>query len=103
MKTHQEIDRRSLGLACAIVRKLESGDIEAGITRARQVNRRWCDLSPSLLHREWAAILAGSWPSIRQVLLDESERGIELRQNNPFCGILTPRERWDIMREFRSP
>jgi hypothetical protein len=45
------------------------------------------------------AILQGSWPEIRSVLLDESEEGKRLRQNSPFCGILTPVERWAIYRE----
>ena len=38
----------------------------------------------------------------RAVLLDESEEGQRLRQSSPFCGILTPRERWAIYREHRE-
>lgn len=99
MKTHQQIDRRSLRLADALARKLEAGDVQAGIERARTVNRRWRAQGASRLHDEWAEILAGDWISIRNALIDHSERGAQLRQNNPFCGILEPRERWAIYRE----
>jgi hypothetical protein len=102
VKTHQEIDRRSLYLAETVVRKLEAGNIQGGIERARMVNRRWREKSASRLHQEWAILLSGDWPSIRTALLDESERGADLRQNNPFCGILTPQERWKILREYQS-
>jgi hypothetical protein len=99
MNTHAQVDHRSLRLAWTIVGKLEAGDVQAGIDRARSVNHRWRAQAASRLHDDWAAILQGDWPSIRRVLLDESERGAQLRQNNPFCGILTPQERWAIVRE----
>jgi hypothetical protein len=35
-------------------------------------------------------------------LLDPSERGVQLRQNSPFCGILTAQERWAFYRK-RKP
>jgi len=72
------------------------------VRRAIETNRRWRARSSSRLHDRWADILALPWPSIRSALLDDSERGRELRQNNPFCGILTPQERWGIYREFRA-
>ncbi len=102
MQSHAAIDRRSLRLAQAISRKLEGGDIRGGLEHARAVNRRWRELTPSRLHDDWAAILAGEWPAIRQAMLDESARGAQLRQNSPFCGILSPRERWAVYRELKS-
>ena len=45
------------------------------------------------------AILERPWAEIRSILLDDSEEGRRLRQNDPFCGVLTPAERWDIYRE----
>jgi len=36
---------------------------------------------------------------VRAVLLDESDEGQRLRQSDPFCGVLTPRERWEIYRQ----
>lgn len=102
MKDHACIDRRSLALAQAIVRKLDAGDVDRGLEKAREVNRRWRAIAPSALHDEWMVIMQGDWSDIKATLLDETERGCRLRQNNPFCGILTNRERWDIFREFRQ-
>ncbi|HMP90670.1 MAG TPA: hypothetical protein PJ991_10735 [Kiritimatiellia bacterium] len=102
MKDHASIDRRGLDLAKAIIEKLEAGDLEAGLARAREVNQRWYKLNPAPLHKEWAEILHSDWSRIKAVLLDESEHGRNLRQNNPFCGILTPRERWAVFREHRQ-
>ncbi len=99
MKTHEHIDLRGLRLAEAIVKKIEEGDIHFGIEKARSVNSRWRDMSSSRLNNDWAEILKKDWSSIRSVLLDTSQRGIQLRQNNPFCGILTPKERWSIMKQ----
>jgi hypothetical protein len=52
--------------------------------------------------REWVVILQRSWPEIRTILLNDSAEGTRLRQNDPFCGILTPVERWKIYREAAS-
>jgi hypothetical protein len=102
MKTHQQIDQRSLRLARAVVEKLEDGDPRTGVALAQENNRRWNAQNPSRLHEDWTAILSGKWENIREILLDKSERGAQLRQNNPFCGILTPQERWKIYREFNQ-
>ncbi len=101
MNDHATIDRRGLALARAIVEKLEAGDLQAGLAKARAVNRRWYERDATELHRAWHDVLQKDWASIKEVLLDTSERGCELRQNSPFCGILTPHERWAIFREYR--
>jgi len=44
-------------------------------------------------------ILQRPWPEIRSIRLDDSEEGTRLRQSDPFCGILTAAERWEIYRE----
>jgi hypothetical protein len=101
IKSHSSIDERGLRLAMAIVEKLEQNGIADGLQKARKVNAHWRAMSSSTLHDEWANILRGSWDTVRQALLDESETGDELRQNNPFCGILSNQERWAIFEEFR--
>ncbi|HPC57429.1 MAG TPA: hypothetical protein PK689_00365 [Kiritimatiellia bacterium] len=102
MKTHGKIDRRSLQMARAIAEKLESGSVQAGLEKARAVNRRWRRRMPTRFHEDWAEILQQGWPVIRAALLDPSERGVQLRQNSPFCGILTAQERWAFYRK-RKP
>ncbi len=38
----------------------------------------------------------------RRVLLDESQEGRRLRQNDLFTDILTPQERWAIYEDFSN-
>jgi hypothetical protein len=52
--------------------------------------------------REWSAILQRPWPEVRAILLDESEEWQRPRQTDPFCGILTPQERWAIYGQAAS-
>ncbi|MBI4556070.1 MAG: hypothetical protein HY706_00675 [Candidatus Hydrogenedentes bacterium] len=100
MRTHQRIDERSLALARAIVAKIDNDPERAGLRRARENGARWFRENPMPALAEWQAILQRDWDEVRQVLLDPSEDGRRLRQSNPFCGVLEPRERWDIYRRF---
>jgi hypothetical protein len=98
VKTHQDIDERSLTMARRIVEKIDVDPDRAGLDRARGVCERWVQMG-NVPAREWKSILERPWAEIREILLDESEEGRRLRQNDPFCGILTPEERWEIYRE----
>jgi hypothetical protein len=102
MRTHQEIDERSLRLAAAVVARIEADPERRGLVRARAVCRRWLQREPLPVYREWLAVLQRPWPEVRRVLCDRSEQGRRLRQSDPFCGVLTPQERWAIYREFRG-
>jgi hypothetical protein len=98
VKTHEGIDRRSLTMVRRIVEKIDDDPAREGLDRARRVCARWMAMG-NVPAREWVAILQRPWEEIRTILLDESEEGKRLRQNDPFCGILTPTERWEIYRE----
>lgn len=100
MKTHQEIDLRSLALARAVVAAIDRDPSRTGLERARRTCARWAAKVSSPAVAEWAGILAGGWEQVRSVLLDPGERGRRLRQSSPFCGVLVPRERWRIYRSF---
>ncbi len=102
MKTHQQIDQRSLALARAIVARIDRDPARAGLAQARATCQRWLNQRPLPAVREWMEILRRPWEEIRALLLDESERGQRLRQSDPFCGILSPRERWEIYRSYRE-
>lgn len=101
MKTHQEIDQRSLALARAVVSVIDRDLERKGLRKARENCSRWYRVDRSPAIAEWLAILKQDWPQIRKVLLDKGEEGRRLRQNSPFCGVLSPRERWDIYRRFQ--
>lgn len=98
METHQDIDRRSLAMARQIVAKIDADPQRAGLERAKQVCRRWVELG-NIPAREWLPLLEQPWENVRSILLDESDERQRLRQNDPFCGILTPAERCAIYRE----
>jgi len=103
MKTHEQIDERSLALAKQIVAQIDADPRHAGLEKARSVCERWHRENRVPAIAEWVRILEGTWESVRAVLLDESEEGKRLRQTNPFCGILSPEERWAIYRRYHEP
>jgi hypothetical protein len=102
---HDVIDQISLEMARRIVERLRR-DPEAVLSRARETLQRWmkrhtdnpwlmkCDL-------EWAEILERPLEEICAILLDESDKGQRLRQNDPFVGILPPEEVWEVKRTLR--
>ena len=85
-------------MARRIVAKIDADPHREGLEHAREVCGRWIDRG-NIPAREWMEILRRPWLEIRAILLDDSEESRRLRQNDPFCGILTPRERWEIYRE----
>ena len=102
MRTHQQIDARSLALAQAIVEKIDGDPARTGLAKAKSVCERWTRMGHVPGVEEWNAILEHPWGEIRAILLDESEEGQRLRQNSPFCGTLSPHERWRIYRDYRD-
>lgn len=100
MRTHDGIDRRSLALAQAVVEIIDRDPAHAGLGKARQTCARWMRETPSRAVEEWCGILGEDWERVRLVLLDPGPEGRRLRQSSPFGGILTPRQRWDIYRQF---
>jgi hypothetical protein len=100
MKTHEDIDQRSLELARSVVAHIDADPERKGLLKARVNCEHWSGTQSTPVLREWQALLARDWPMIRAVLLDEGQEGRRLRQSNPFCGILSTRERWEIYRRF---
>jgi hypothetical protein len=98
VKTHPRIDRRSLMMSRRIAAKIDG---DPGARRAHacsEVCARWVEKG-NVPANEWTDIMQRPWPEIRSILRDDSEEGRRLRQNDPFCGILTPAERSEIYRE----
>ncbi len=101
VRTHEQIDRRSLRMVRAIVAKIDADPERRGFEHAKRVCERWTSRGVRSA-REWQEILKRPWEEVRSILLDESNEGLRLRQTDPFCGILTPQERWAIYRETAS-
>ncbi len=102
MKSHELIENRSLEIARRIVAKIDADPRHTGVEKARLVCKRWIEQGTCRSVREWESILKLPWLRIKAILLDTSEEGRRLRQSNPFCGILTPEERWNIYRRFST-
>lgn len=84
-----------------IVAKIDADPERRGLQHAKQVCERW--IAQGIVSaREWLPLLEKPWEEVRAILLDESDEGQRLRQTDPFCGILSPEERWAIYREARQ-
>ena len=84
-----------------IVAKIDADPERRGLAHAKRVCERWVRQG-IVSAREWRTLLDKPWEEVRAILLDESDEGQRLRQTDPFCGILTPTERWQIYREARE-
>ena len=81
-----------LRLVEACVRKIDREP--ALIAVARNNVTRW---SNDWLRLEWERLLDLPWAELRGLLLEDSDRGCMHRQNAPLGGILTHRERLDLL------
>jgi len=102
MPCHSLLDQRALEMDRLIANRLLVDS--SVLDKARSTLARWLDIAdhssrPTLL--EWKEILAGSPSQVREVLLGEDEDCKRLRQSSPFCGILTNRERTQILLQYR--
>jgi len=105
MRSHQHIDDRALILARHIVQTIDDDPCRQGLLKARETCRRWQDILDGRERSnadEWALILRQPWKDIRRILLDPGDNATRLRQNNPFCGVLSNHERWRIIKECRN-
>lgn len=105
MQSHRDIDERALVLAQRIADVIDADPTRKGLQQARQTCRRWQQILGKRERAnadEWAAILKQPWEDIRRILLDSGPNSTRLRQNSPFCGILSNQERWRIIKEFAS-
>jgi hypothetical protein len=103
MRTHREIDARSLAMHRLIAEKIRRDPallegVKATLARWRSAE----DGSARPYDEPWErALREGLEPTIR-LALEESERGDAMRQCSPFPGILTPRERFAFLRAWKA-
>jgi hypothetical protein len=100
MSDHQRIDRQVAAMHKVIADRLRSGDLSP-LVRARSNLERWerqygGELPAAYL--EWVAILDMGLDRVLQVLEDGEPDAIRIRSSSPFAGVLSPRERWEILR-----
>jgi hypothetical protein len=99
---HERVERRSLALHRAIAAKLRA---DPGLLEiARQNIRNWSsngsNSQPYL--DTWRELLNLPLEELPTLIQEDSPWMTELRQSNPFAGILEPKERWHIYDTFES-
>jgi hypothetical protein len=102
MKTHQEIDERSLALHRLVAARVEQDPalfVKAKGTLARWRNSVSASSQPWL--DEWERLMNRGVEACFAVALEDSQRAAALRQSSPFSGVLSNRERFAFLRDWR--
>lgn len=96
---HMRLEERSMALHEEIARRLSACPelLEVAKDNIARWIKRDGEISP---WAEWKEILSRPLTEIINVLLSRDEKARHLRQSSPFCGLLTPRERWRIYESF---
>jgi hypothetical protein len=99
--THTQIEERSIVLHRVIAQRVSGNPALLEVARANL--RRWVAQDGGRLYwTEWEDILKSPLEDILAFMVSPSEKARWLRQSSPFCGILTPRERWKIYESFAT-
>jgi hypothetical protein len=101
MRTHQEIDERSLAMHRLIADKLKRDpalfeNVRATLTRWRSTV---CPASQPYLN-EWELLMQQGMDACLAVAVEDSQRATALRQSSPFCGVLTEPERLAFLKTW---
>lgn len=103
MRTHQELDARSLAMHRLIAAKIRQDP--ALFDRARATLARWriivCVNSQPYL-AELERLFEQGIEAALAVATEDTERATALRQSSPFCGILTEDERLGFLKSWSS-
>jgi hypothetical protein len=103
MSTHQEIDQRSLALHRLVAERVMHDP--ALFEKARMTLARWrrtvCIASQPYLE-EWERLMNKGVEACLSVAVEDSQRAAALRQSSPFSGVLTNRERFLFLKQWRS-
>jgi hypothetical protein len=103
-RSHEWIDRRSLALEQEVAKIIRAKP--ELLKKAKDNLDRWiAQRQPNVpkVMLEWREILT-SWPveEILRLLTSFDEEARRLRQSSPFCGILPPERRMEIIREYEA-
>lgn len=98
---HERIDQRSIAMHRAIAEKLRANP--ALLEIARENIARWAPAAGRSRHYldAWLEVLEKPLEEVLALIVEDTEEMRAMRQNNPFAGVLEPRERWAIYDFFR--
>ncbi len=100
LRGHERIDQRSIALHRAIAEKLRANP--ALLEIARENLARWAPTAGRSLHYldAWREVLEKPLEEMLGLIVEDTEEMRAMRQNNPFAGVLDPRERLAIYALF---
>ncbi len=102
MRTHQEIDERSLAMHRLVTEKIRNDP--ALFDKAKMTIARWrttvCANSQPYLE-EWEKLMNQGMEACLIVAVEDSERARALRQSSPFAGILSNEERLTFLKTWQ--
>jgi hypothetical protein len=102
MRTHQEIDARSLALHRLVAEKIRHNPhLFQNIVDTLKRWRTTVDSASQPYLAEWDHLVALGMDSCLSASVEESQRADALRQCSPFCGVLTARERFGFLKGWR--
>ena len=101
MRTHQEIDARSLAMHRLVAEKIRANpDL---FQKAQATLARWrhtvCPSSQPYL-QEWERLMHQGPDACLAIALEESEHADALRQSSPFAAILSHQERFTFLKAW---
>lgn len=103
IRTHQELDKRSLAMHRLVVEKLRRDP--ALFDKPKATLARWrtivCPASQPYL-QEWERLIEQGMETCLAVSVENSEHATALRQCSPFTGILTEQERLTFLNEWQK-
>lgn len=103
MRTHQEIDERSLALHRLVAEKIRRNPTL--FVRAKATLARWrttvCAASQPHLE-EWEHLMNQGIDASLAIAVEDSQRATALRQSSPFSGILTNQERFAFLKAWNN-
>ncbi len=102
MNGHRRIEERSLLLHAAVADKLRCDPEILAEARARVERWRLDGSIHSHYAEAWLELLSRQPEAVAERLIDVGEEMCALRQCSPFAGVLTPKERWRILRQARE-
>lgn len=103
MRTHQEIDQRSLSLHRLVAAKIRHDP--ALLDKAQQILRRWrLTVSPRTYGYldEWQRLLDQGAEACLAVAVEDSERAAALRQSSPLSCLLSNQERFTFLKTWNQ-
>ena len=103
MRTHDEIDQRSLALHRLVAERVMRDP--SLFEKARGTLARWretvCGSSQPYLS-EWEHLVKQAVAVCLSGAGEDSQRAAALRQSSPFSGVLSNRERFAFLKQWRS-